>query len=125
MSGQSRERFHEVVRVGGAAISDEMMIQFTTKQIRGEANNWNGLNQGGYSNPTIDQEYERFLVEFDIGKRNEIYSDFHKFLMDQVLRIPWYYGASSVAFKNGLTGPGSLPTVLPVQTWNIHEWDFK
>jgi peptide/nickel transport system substrate-binding protein len=113
------------VRVGGAAISDEMMIQLTTKQIRGEANNWNGLNQGGYSNPTIDQQYERFLVEFDIGKRNEIYSDFHKFLMDQVLRIPWYYGASSVAFKNGLTGPGSLPTVLPVQTWNIHEWDFK
>ena len=112
------------VRIGGSAISDEMMIQFSSRQIRSEANNWSGLNQGGYSNPMIDQQYERFLVEFDVAKRNEIYADFHKFVSDQILRIPWYYGSAMVAFKKNLKGPGVPPVRSPIQTWNIHEWDI-
>ncbi len=112
------------VRVGGGAISDEMMIQLTSKEVRAESNNWSGLNQGGYTNPAVDQAYGRFLVEFDVAKRNEIYADFHKLLMDQMLRIPWYYGSSAIAYKKSLKGPGILPSAIPVQSWNIHEWDI-
>ena len=112
------------VRIGGSAISDEMMIQLTTRQIRSEANNWSGLNQGGYSNPTIDQQYDQFLVEFDRGKRNEIYAGFHKQIADEILRIPWYYGSSAVSFSKRLSGPIALPPAVAVMTWNIHEWDL-
>jgi len=113
------------VRIGGSAISDEMMIQFTTKEIRAESNNWNGLNQGGYSNPAIDREYDQFLIEFDPSKRNEIYVGFHKYIVDQILRVPWYYSSVAVAFNKSLSGPIALPPSVSVMTWNIHEWDMQ
>jgi peptide/nickel transport system substrate-binding protein len=46
-------------RVEGGAIAGDFMAQFTSKEVRSEANNWSGLNQGGYVNSEIDRQYER------------------------------------------------------------------
>ncbi len=113
------------VRIGGSAISDEMMIQFTAKEVRAESNNWSGLNQGGYVNPDLDRQYDQFLVEFDSAKRDVIYADFHKFIIDEILRIPWYYESSAVAYRADLRGPMALTPAVAVMTWNIHEWDLS
>jgi peptide/nickel transport system substrate-binding protein len=112
-------------RVEGGAIAGDFIAQFISKEVRSEANNWSGLNQGGYVNPDIDRLYAQYVLEFDVGKRNELSADFHKFVADQALRQPWYYGSASVAFKNELSGPVPLPPALSAQAWNIQEWDLK
>ncbi len=112
------------VRVGGGAIAGDFMRQFTTKEVRSEANNWSGLNQGGYVNSDVDRQYDQFLVEFDVGKRNDIETGFHKLIADQALRPTWYYESTGGAFKNSVSGPIPLTSKL-VMTWNIQEWDLK
>lgn len=111
-------------RVGGGAIAGDFMRQFTTKEVRSDANNWSGLNQGGYVNPDIDRQYDQFLVEFEVGKRNDIEATFHRFIADQALRPTWYYESTGGAFKSSLSGPSPLTSKL-FMTWNIHEWDLS
>ena len=120
-----RVPFGQGARVEGGAIAGDFMAQFTSKEVRSEANSWSGLNQGGYVNSDIDRQYEQYLLEFDVAKRNEISAGFHKFIADQAIRQGWYYTTASVAFKNELIGPVPLPPALSVQAWNINEWDLK
>ena len=59
------------------------MNQFTTAEIRSEANNWSGLNQAGYSNPAVDQLYAQYSKELDVAKRQALYAGFMKQVADQ------------------------------------------
>jgi peptide/nickel transport system substrate-binding protein len=113
------------VRVGGGAIAGSFMQQFTSKEVRSEANSWAGLNQGGYVNPDVDRRYEQYLVELDPRKRDESNAVFHKLVADQVLRITWYHTGEASAFIDRLTGPIPLTPIVENRAFNIHEWDLK
>ncbi len=112
------------IRMGGGSISDDWLVQFSTAEIRSEANNWSGLNQGGFSDPAVDQLYEQYRKELDPGKRNTFSADFMKKVADEVLQLPWVYGSESMAFRRGLRGPTVLQPAQLVATYNIHEWDL-
>jgi peptide/nickel transport system substrate-binding protein len=112
------------VRWGGGAIGDDLMAQFITAEIRGEANNWTGLNQGGYSNPAIDRLYPQYSKELDPAKRNSLFADFLKQVADEVLRLPFYYGSATTASRRGISGPTTIVHPSQPVTWNIHEWDL-
>ncbi len=106
--------------------TDEVAVQFTTAAIRGEQNNWAGLNQSGYSNPAVDQLYAQLARELDPTKHQSLYADFLKFAADEVLFLPVFYssGFGITAFRRGIRGPGTVAPIEPVTTWNIHEWDM-
>jgi peptide/nickel transport system substrate-binding protein len=113
------------VRWGGGAIGDDLMAQFTTAEIRGDANRWTGLNQGGYSNPAIDLQYAQYSRELDTPRRNSLFADFVKQVADEVLRLPFYYGSAALAERLGLRGPAAIIQSSQPVTWNIHEWDME
>jgi peptide/nickel transport system substrate-binding protein len=113
------------VRVGGGAIAGSFMQQFTSKEVRSEANSWTGLNQGGYVNPDVDRRYDQYLVELDPTKRAESNAVFHKLVADQLLRITWYHTGEAGAFTERLTGPIPLNAVVENRAFNIHEWDLR
>ncbi len=112
------------VRWGGGAIGDDLMAQFITAEIRGDANNWTGLNQGGYSNPAIDRLYPQYGKELDPAKRSSLFADFIKQVADEVLRLPFYYGSAALAERRGVAGPMAIIDPSQPVTWNIHEWDI-
>ena len=106
--------------------TEEVAVQFTTAEIRGERNNWAGLNQSGYSNPAVDQLYAQLARELDPTKHQAQYADFLKFAADEVLFLPVFYssGFGITAFRRGLRGPGPVAPIEPVTTWNIQAWDM-
>lgn len=106
--------------------TENVAVQFTTAEIRGPQNNWAGLNQSGYSNPTADQLYTQIARELDPVKHESVYADFLKFAADEVLFLPIFYssGFGTTAFRRGISGPGAVAPIEPVTTWNIHAWDM-
>ena len=98
------------------------MVQFTTAEITSEANQWLGINQGGYSNPAIDQLYAQWNHELDPAKNQMIYAGFVKQLADEMLMIPTFYATKQTVFRHGVTGPTILQP-LGVSTWNVQEWN--
>jgi len=107
--------------------TDEVAVQFTTAEIRGEQNNWAGLNQSGYSNPAVDQMYAQISRELDPVKHQSLYADFLKVAADELLFLPVFYssGFGITAFRKGLQGPGPVAPLEPVTTWNIQAWDME
>ena len=106
----------------GPQITDDLMVQFTTAQIQGEANNWTALNASGHSNPERDRLYAQYAQELDLAKRNSYNADFVKQIADEVLQIPVYYSATSTVFRRGVRGPVPSQPNQPA-AWNIEEWD--
>jgi len=106
--------------------TEEVAVQFTTAEIRGEQNNWSALNQSGYSNPAVDDLYSQLARELDPAKHESLYADFLKFAADDVLFLPIFYssGFGITAFRRGIRGPGPVAPLEPVTSWNIQQWDL-
>jgi peptide/nickel transport system substrate-binding protein len=99
---------------------------FTSAQIPTEENRWVGSNVGGYSNPTVDQLYQRYQATLPAAERAGLAADLLKIIADDVAAIPLYYRVLPVMFRNGIRGPGKAPTLDRQQTstWNIHTWEM-
>src|SRR5438045_8354345 len=95
-----------------------MMVQFISSEITAEANQWLGINQGGYSSPSIDRLYAQWNHELDPQKNQTIYAGFVKQLADEVLMIPTFYASKQTVFRFGVRGPTSLQ---PLQTSRSEE----
>ncbi len=113
------------VMLGGRVVGlDNLLVQYTTAEIRSEENNWLAVNQGGYSNPFFDRLYAQYSAELDPAKRNSVYAEFIKLMADQALAVPTYYTTSLIAFRRGISGP-TLLQPLQVATWNVHDWTME
>src|SRR5205809_2992430 len=56
-------------------------------EIRGEANNWTGLNQGGFSDPAMDRLYAQYSKELEPGARNSLFAGFLKQVRSEERRV--------------------------------------
>jgi peptide/nickel transport system substrate-binding protein len=99
---------------------------FTSATIPTEENKWVGLNIGGYSNPRLDQLYQRYQVNLVSAERNELAADAFKIVAEEVASIPLYYRALPVMYRSGVRGLERAPTKEKEQasTWNIHLWEM-
>lgn len=107
---------------GTVAGVDNLMVQSTTAEVNGPANNYRGVNLGGYSNPVVDRMYAQWTTEFDAAKRNAIFADYIKLRADDLIALPTFYATVLTTFRRGVTGPTALQP-LQISTWNVHEWD--
>ena len=62
----------------------------------------------------------------DGTKRPAQYARVLRYAAENALYIPLYYDNTSTttAFRAGITGPGSVPPIQQVNTWNIERWDL-
>lgn len=97
---------------------------FISTQVPTEANGWNGRNFGSYVSPEYDQLYAQFVSELDATRSRSLHADLLRHAAENLPYIPLYYSPSSgtTVFRRGVTGPGPVPNVQPVTTWNIHSW---
>ena len=109
---------------GTVAGVDNLMVQSTSAEINGPANNYRGVNLGGYNNPIVDRMYAQWTTEFDPVKRNEIFADYIKLRADDLIAIPTFYATVLTTYRRGITGPTPLQP-LQISSWNVHEWDVE
>jgi ABC-type transport system substrate-binding protein len=96
----------------------------TSSQISSEQSRWRGSNYGGYANPAYDQLYVRYVNTMGIAERQRLQADLLLMIAEDLPFIPLYYTTYSGAIRAGIRGPGALPPVQLITTWNIHAWEM-
>jgi ABC-type transport system substrate-binding protein len=98
---------------------------WTSEQIATPETRWRGGNFGGYSNPQMDQLYERFQVALEDSEQQRILVDALKLAYDDVPMIPTYIYMVPVMFRNGVVGPGKVSPNQLASAWNVHTWEIN
>jgi peptide/nickel transport system substrate-binding protein len=98
----------------------------TTWRIPSVETRWTGANFGGYSNPALDQLYERYQVTLPANDRTGLMADVMKVIAEDVAVIPLYHMMQTVMFRKGIRGPGKIPAIgnQLASAWNIHTWEM-
>jgi peptide/nickel transport system substrate-binding protein len=98
----------------------------TSRRIPTAENRWTGPNFGGYSNPTLDQTYERYQVTLPEAERNATLAEVYEIVADEVAVVPLYQMMQTVMFRKGIRGPGRIPPIgnQLASAWNMHTWEI-
>ena len=106
-------------------LEPRVMDSFTVSQTSNERSRWRGNNYGAYANPTYDEIYERYANTLDPARRQDLLVDVLKLAAEDVPFIPLHYtNAYATAYRSGIRGPGGIPPVQLVVTWNAHQWEM-
>jgi peptide/nickel transport system substrate-binding protein len=97
----------------------------TSGQVGTPETRWRGSNLGGYSNPQLDQLFDRFQQALEVAQQNQIIADAMKLQNDQIPAIPEYTYMASVMFRKGVTGPGKVSPNQLASAWNAHTWEIN
>jgi len=113
--------------VQATAITPTVLAGLTTAQLQTAQNNWSGSNLSGYSDPEFDRLYTQYTNELDGARRPSQYANVLKYAADNAWYVPLYYDNTSTttAFRRGVTGPGPVPPIQQVNTWNIEQWELS
>jgi peptide/nickel transport system substrate-binding protein len=91
-----------------------------SEAIPSAANRWSGFNRGGYSNPAVDELFERLTVTIDEGQRIAIMRQMLQEAMGNVVLMPLYWEVVPTLMVRGVSGPKHVGTDT---TRNIFQWD--
>jgi peptide/nickel transport system substrate-binding protein len=103
--------------------------KFASADIPEPANQWTGLNRGGYANPEWDRLVQTIAVTLEEPRRLEMERQMVRIFTTDLPALPMYYGLELVPVGGGLTGvqpirgTPHIGTIL--HTWNVHEWDIQ
>src|SRR5205807_1857926 len=61
-----------------------------TSEITGDANNWSTANNGGYSNPRVDDLYARFAAAIDPTERKAVHNTLLREVYSDLANLPLY-----------------------------------
>jgi peptide/nickel transport system substrate-binding protein len=93
--------------------------------IPSEANNWQGQNAAGYSNPDVDALIDAMEVELDREKRGQMWIELQRIYAEQLPAIPLWFRSQPFIMPiwlGGLEPTGNqYPTSLWVENWTIAE----
>ena len=104
---------------------DGAVRDWTSEQISTADTRWRGSNFGAYSNPQIDQLFERFQTALEMRQQEQILADTLKIANDDLPFIPMYIYTASVMFRKGVVGPGKVSPNQLASAWNMHTWDIS
>jgi peptide/nickel transport system substrate-binding protein len=88
-----------------------------------ESNQWNGLNQGCYVNPSADQILGRLKGAFDPEAQRPLYRDLMRLYTEELPLLPLYFSSNIILARQGLTGLKGKANPEGGTTWNIGDWD--
>jgi len=90
-----------------------------------EANNWQGQNAAGYSNPEVDALIDAMEIELDREKRGAMWIELQKIYAEQLPAIPLWFRSQPFIMPTWLGGVeptgNQYPTSLWVENWTITE----
>ena len=128
---QSRDRQELKANAPGVFVMPDTMTPdlfdlFRSSQVATVQNRWNGRNLLGYVNPEFDRRYDEYNNTLEVAKRQSAHADLLRWMADEMVYLPLYYdvGSTTTAFRKGIRGPGPVPAVQVITTWNIHEWEM-
>jgi peptide/nickel transport system substrate-binding protein len=99
-------------------------VAFTSGQVGTPANNWGGINRGGWSSPEYDRLYEGYMSTLNGTARDRQMMQMMVVLSQTLPAIQTYLRFATVAHLSALRGPGAVsPDTM--STWNIHEWQLS
>jgi peptide/nickel transport system substrate-binding protein len=104
---------------------DQAVLNWTTEQISTADTRWRGSNFGAYSNPSLDQLYDRFQTALEPAQQQSVLADAMKLANDDLPSIPFYTYVASAMFRKGVTGPGKVSPSQLASAWNIHTWTIS
>jgi peptide/nickel transport system substrate-binding protein len=117
--GEARGSFPGLSSVGSGGFDS-----WATVAISLPSNRWRGGNRGGFSHPSYDALYERYLTSLDRSERNRLEIEMMKVATEQVGGIFLYHNPDVLSYLNPLKGPGPVaPEASPL--WNVHEWELQ
>ncbi len=104
---------------------DGAIRDWASEQISTADTRWRGSNFGAYSNPQIDQLFDRFQNSLQIPQQEQVIADALKVANDDLPFIPMYIYTASVMFRKGVTGPGKVSPNQLASAWNAHLWEIN
>jgi peptide/nickel transport system substrate-binding protein len=121
LKAMSKGVFHQ-----SDTLTSDTFEQFLSTQFATEANRWSGRNLTAFGNPEFDRLYEELGVELDAAKGQSKYADLLRWTTQEIPFFLEYYDVNSAitAFRAGIHGPGPIPAISKVATWNIHQWEM-
>ena len=104
---------------------DGAIRDWTSEQISTADTRWRGGNFGAYSNPQMDQLYDRFQVALQTSEQQQILADALKLANDDLPMIATYIYVVPVMFRKGVVGPGKVSPNQLASAWNVHTWEIN
>ena len=96
--------------------SQNYLRRYITSERSQKANNWGGVNVARYSNPTMDDLWNKSAVELDVDKRNQIFIQINDLAVSDVVEI-------CVAARTGATAKTKTLKWSPNSPWDSNLWD--
>jgi len=75
-----------------------------------------------YSNPTLDDLYERGRETLDVDERKAIYGEIQEILAEEqpIIFLDWPQALSGI--NTAVQGHSAAGTTPPTLLWNVEEW---
>ncbi len=80
-------------------------------------------NVGGFSDPEVDRLSSIYASSLDRQERNQTLIQGMKYLSDQAVYFPLYYGYDVIAHTGSLAGPRS--GIKKYAMWRVEEWTWR
>ena len=97
---------------------------FTPSQVPRAANQWRGLNRGGWTNADYERVWDAFNSTLDRSQRDRQVIEMMKIVTDELPVIFNFHNPVLSAFLSSLNGP-ALGTPDSLALWNVHEWELQ
>jgi peptide/nickel transport system substrate-binding protein len=89
-------------------------------RISSAANRWRGSNRGGWADPELDVQMERYNSALTVADRVQALTQMMKIQTEQLPSVPVNFNLQVVAHLAALKGPDQ-----EIRSWNIHEWEWQ
>ncbi|MEA2639987.1 MAG: peptide/nickel transport system substrate-binding protein [Chloroflexota bacterium] len=89
-----------------------------TSEITGDHNNWSTANNGGYSNPRVDDLYAKFAGTIDPKERNAVQNTLLREVYSDLANLPLYVMPVAWLLRDGVN-----PAMT--ETWRVFGWDKR
>ncbi len=108
----------------GGNTGESALGMFTSAQIAGPSNRWDGRNRGGWSNSDYDRLAESVQTTLDRSERIQKIIQAFTIFTGEIGAYPLWFPPSVVAYASGLQGV-NFRAADAEPTWNIHEWELR
>jgi peptide/nickel transport system substrate-binding protein len=96
--------------------SQNFMRRYITSERAQKSNNWGGYNVARYSNPQMDDLWNKAATELDAAKRNQLFIQMNDLAVSDVVEI-------CVAARTGATAKTKTLKWSPNSPWDSNLWD--
>lgn len=98
--------------------------RFATNQVAAPVNRYAGYNSSGYSNPRLDELYDRLESTIRPEQRDPIQAQILRFVLTELPSMPLYWNVVGTAMRAPVKNVPP-PTFARADGWNVFQWDME